>query len=191
MNAKQCLFLRLTTLICKFFEISLGSSIVGFPKGRDTATFRDKGTEVSSLSQDKGTTERAQNLARGQDSLSKSWTGQDTGQSIFFCQNPGRDGISCFFLFQNILSCFRTSFNCFRTSFSFFFFFGESDFVPGQKSLSQDFFSCICPGTKGQRDKELFLSRDKGTTGRPILDCPGTSFGTSCPLKTLLYTNQV
>ena len=99
MNAKQCLFLRLTTLICKFFEISLGSSIVGFPKGRDSATFRDKGTEVSSLSQDKGTTERAQNLARGQDSLSKSWTGQDTGQSIFFCQNPGRDEISCFFLF--------------------------------------------------------------------------------------------
>ena len=68
MNAKQCLFLRLTTLICKFFEISLGSSIVGFPKGRDSATFRDKGTEVSSLSQDKGTAGQAKNLAKGRDS---------------------------------------------------------------------------------------------------------------------------
>ena len=175
MNAKQCLFLRLTTLICKFFEISLGSSIVGFPKGRDSATFRDKGTEVSSLSQDKGTTERAQNLARGQDSLSKSWTGQDTGQSIFFCQNPGRDGISCFFLFQNILSCFRTSFNCFRTSFSFFFFFGKvilsrdrkvchrifsPAFVPGQRDNgTRNYF---CPGTKGQRDVQFWI-----VPGRP------------------------
>ena len=85
-----------------------------------------------------------------------------------------------------VFSCFRTSFpvlehllTVLERLFPFFFFFWESDFVPGQKSLSQDFFSCICPGTKGQRDKELFLSRDKGTTGRPILDCPGTSFGTS------------
>ena len=39
--------------------------------------------------------------------------------------------------------------------------------VPGQKSLSRDFCSCPCPGTKGHRDKKISLSRDKGTTGRP------------------------
>ena len=37
-----------------------------FPAGRDSATFWDKGTEVSSLSRDKGTTGGAQNLAMGQ-----------------------------------------------------------------------------------------------------------------------------
>ena len=41
-------------------------------------------------------------------------------------------------------------------------------FVPGQRSLSRDICSCPCPGTKGQRDKKNFLSRDKGTTGRPV-----------------------
>ena len=40
---------------------------LGFPTGRDSATFRDKGTEISSLSQDKGTTGQAQNLAKGRD----------------------------------------------------------------------------------------------------------------------------
>ena len=33
-----------------------------------------------------------------------------------------------------------------------------------------------CPGTKGQWDKEIFLSRDKGPTGVHLFpDCPGTS----------------
>ena len=40
-----------------------------FPMGRDSATFRDKGTEVPSLSRDKGTTGQAQNLAKGRDGL--------------------------------------------------------------------------------------------------------------------------
>ena len=35
--------------------------------GRDSATFWDKGTEVPSLSRDKGTTGQAKNLAKGQD----------------------------------------------------------------------------------------------------------------------------
>ena len=35
--------------------------------GWDRATFRDKGTEVSSLYRDKGTTGQAQNLTKGQD----------------------------------------------------------------------------------------------------------------------------
>ena len=34
---------------------------------RDSATFRDKGTGVTSLSRDKGTTGQAQNLAKGRD----------------------------------------------------------------------------------------------------------------------------
>ena len=51
---------------------------VGFPTGRDSATFRDSGTgknflsrdngtEVPSLSRDKGTTGQAPNLATGRD----------------------------------------------------------------------------------------------------------------------------
>ena len=38
---------------------------LGFPTGRDSATFRDNGTEVSSLSRDKGTTGQAKNLTKG------------------------------------------------------------------------------------------------------------------------------
>jgi hypothetical protein len=45
----------------------LGWSWVAFSTGRDSATFRDKGTEVSSLSRDKGTTGQAQNFATGRD----------------------------------------------------------------------------------------------------------------------------
>ena len=40
---------------------------LGFPTGRDCATFRDKGTEEPSLSRDKGTTGQAQNLATGRE----------------------------------------------------------------------------------------------------------------------------
>ena len=42
---------------------------IGFPTGRDSATFRDNGTEVSSLSRDKGTTGQAKNLTEGRDGL--------------------------------------------------------------------------------------------------------------------------
>ena len=44
---------------------------VPFPTGRDSETFRDKakGTEVPLLSRDKGTTGKAQNLAKGRDRL--------------------------------------------------------------------------------------------------------------------------
>ena len=40
---------------------------VGFPTGQDSATFWDNGMEVPLLSRDKGTTEQAQNLAKGRD----------------------------------------------------------------------------------------------------------------------------
>ena len=40
---------------------------LGFPTGRDSATFWDKGIEVPSLSRDKGTTVQAKNLSKGRD----------------------------------------------------------------------------------------------------------------------------
>ena len=77
---------------------------LAFPTGRDSATFRDIGTEVSLLSRDKGTNGTSSKSCHGtgRDSLSKSGTGCGTGQSLFFYQNPGRDRdgtitmISCF-----------------------------------------------------------------------------------------------
>ena len=62
--------------------------------GRDSATFRDKGTEVPSLSWDKGTMEQAQNLATGRDGPGqpvKIWDGTRDGTITIFCQNSGRD----------------------------------------------------------------------------------------------------
>ena len=56
--------------------------IVEFPMVRDSATFRENGT-----------TGQAQNLAMGRDGTAyqNPWDGtwDGTGQSLFFCQNPG------------------------------------------------------------------------------------------------------
>ena len=54
--------------------------VLGFPTGRDSATFWDKGTEVSSLSRDKGTTGQVKNLNKGRDGPGqpKSGTGRGT-----------------------------------------------------------------------------------------------------------------
>ena len=80
--------------------------ILGFPTGRDSATFRDNGTEVSLLSRDKGTMGQAQNLATGRDRpgqslkiLPRAGTGRDslsnsyhgTGRAGTASHNPGRD----------------------------------------------------------------------------------------------------
>ena len=56
--------------------------LLGFPTGRDSATFRDNGTEIYSLSRDKGTTGQAQNFATGRDfdSLSRPVPGRPAGQ---------------------------------------------------------------------------------------------------------------
>ena len=54
-------------------------SQLAFPTGRDSVTFRDKGTEVPSLSRDKGTMGQAKNLAKGQDGPGQHKSG--TGQS--------------------------------------------------------------------------------------------------------------
>ena len=189
--------------------------VLGFPTGRDSTTFRDNGTEISSLSRDKGTTGQAQNFATGRDGtgfwqLVPSRPGTSRGTELrektlikwnFFLWFPVLEHL---FLFWNILFCLRTSFTCFRTSFflfwnAFFLFwnvlflffcsFGKvilSRDGTGQRSLSRDICSCPCPGTKGHRDKNFFLSRDKGTTGRPVPVCPGTSRGTSRPVETLI-----
>ena len=42
---------------------------LGFPTGPNSPTFRDKGTEVPSLTRDKGTTGQAQNITKGRDGL--------------------------------------------------------------------------------------------------------------------------
>ena len=51
---------------------------VAFSTGRDSETFRDNRTEIPSLSQDKGTTGQAKNLAKGRVGLGqpKSGTGR-------------------------------------------------------------------------------------------------------------------
>ena len=65
---------------------------LAFPTGRDSATFRDIGTEVSSLSQDKGTTGRAQNLSMGRDGPGqpvKIWDGTRGGTITIFLSKSG------------------------------------------------------------------------------------------------------
>ena len=54
---------------------------LAFPTGWDRETFWDNGTEVPSLSREKGTTGQAKNLAKGRDG-----TGRDS-------QNSGWDGM--------------------------------------------------------------------------------------------------
>ena len=56
--------------------------------------------------------------------------------------------------------------------------FFKEEFVPAHMLLP--------PGTKGHQDKNFVLSRDKGTTGRPVLVCPGLSRGTFRPVETLI-----
>ena len=77
---------------------------LGFPTGRDSTTFWDNGTEVSSLSRDKGTTEQAQNwesdFVPGRPGTEKfvpgflllplSWDKGTLGQENFFVPSCGR-----------------------------------------------------------------------------------------------------
>ena len=59
---------------------------LGFPTGWDSATFRDNGTEVPSLSRGKGTTGQAKNLAKGRAGTAKIRDGPGRDS-----KNPGRD----------------------------------------------------------------------------------------------------
>ena len=101
-------------------------------------------------------------------------------------QDGTRDGIGNTFFFP-IISCHRTSFpvlectfsvleclSCFRTSFSVLEFPFLQGLFPvffcgGEVILSQVFCFCPCSRTKGQQDKEIFLSRDVQFLGNPNL----------------------
>ena len=52
---------------------------VAFPRGRESATFWDKGKEVSSLSRDRGTSGQAKNLSKGRDGPGKPKFGMGRG----------------------------------------------------------------------------------------------------------------
>jgi hypothetical protein len=91
-----------------FYRRSSTSTIfgfaVGFPIRQYSANFWDKGTEVPSLSRDKGTMGQTKNLAKGQDEPEKpkfgmGWTGiaklwdgtwDKTGQSRKECSKTGK-----------------------------------------------------------------------------------------------------
>ena len=60
--------------------------------GRDNATFRDKGTEIPSLSRDKETTGQAQNLATGRAGKACQNLGRDVGQDNHYFSVKIRDG---------------------------------------------------------------------------------------------------
>jgi hypothetical protein len=66
--------------------------ILGFPTGRDIANFWDKGTEVPSLSRDKGTTVQAQNLATGRAGTAYRNPGRDVGRDNHYFSVKIRDG---------------------------------------------------------------------------------------------------
>ena len=68
--------------------------IVEFLMGRDSATLRDKDTEVPSLSRDKGTTGQAQNLVTGRARTGQSVKIRDGTITIFLSKSEtgqGRD----------------------------------------------------------------------------------------------------
>ena len=62
---------------------------LAFPMGRDSATFWDKGTEVPSLSRDKGTTGQTKNLAEGRDGPGRARTAKIRDGTGRDNQNPG------------------------------------------------------------------------------------------------------
>ena len=69
-------------------EVFWQASNLVFPAERDGATFRDKGTEVPSLSQDKGTKGPTKILPRdgtGQDSQNSGWNGLGQPKSGMGC----------------------------------------------------------------------------------------------------------
>ena len=74
-------------IICILLHIPKKFTLVAFPTGRDSETFRDNGTEVPSLSRDKGTTGQAKNLAKGRDG-----SGQPKSDTEWAGTAKNRDG---------------------------------------------------------------------------------------------------
>ena len=157
--------------------------------GRDSITFRDNGTEVSSLSRDKGTTGQAQNLATGRDGPG------------FFETVPSRPGTSRGTKLPSILHIYAVFREKFQKKIQKKKFqkknFKKKIFLANfghflailSRGTSRD--RGFCPGTfapalvPGQRDSgtgKTFLSRDKGTTGQGNFFVPGQrDNGTSRP----------
>ena len=162
-------------IICLNVSAVLGFGLdieLGFPTGRDSATFWDQGTEVSSLSRDKGTTGQAQNLATGRDGM-----GFLTGCPVPSWNVP-RDKITlkfgqfCCFLKKKIKNFFFLNLWFFFSIFAFFLtIFSQFSYwtcpgtsrdrgvcpgiftpvlVQGQRDIGTRKY--FCPGTKGQRD---------------------------------------
>ena len=100
--------------------------ILVFPTWQDSATFWDKGTEVPLLTQDKGKTGWAQNLAKGRDGPRQPVKTWDVGRDNHHFFVKIRDGtwtgkLLIFFQWFPVLQHlfhFRRYFSCFRTSFS-------------------------------------------------------------------------
>ena len=119
----------LQTLRLKSPGMKIGIEIyglkLGFPTERDSATFRDKGTEVHSLSRDKGS-KSCHGTGRARTAYKNP--GQDAGRDNHYFSDKIWDGmwdrtITNYF---PMISCFRTSFSCFRMSlFCFLFFLGK------------------------------------------------------------------
>ena len=85
---------------------------LGFPMGRESAIFWDKGTKIPSLSRNKGTTGQAQNLATGREGPGQPFKIQDRTRdgtiTIFLSKSgtghgTGRDGPTLFFFFYDFL----------------------------------------------------------------------------------------
>jgi len=71
-----------TSLLAKALKVFKHRTYqLGFPTGRDSATFRDSGTGKTFLSRDKGTTGQAQNLATGRDGPGQLNSGTSRGTS--------------------------------------------------------------------------------------------------------------
>ena len=169
---------------------------LGLPTGQDSATYWNKGTEVSSLSRDKGTMGQAKNLTKGQDrpGQPKFGPGRDS-------QNLGRDGTAKIrdgTQDKTGLSrkgCSKTGRRCSKTENDVLkqekdVLKQEKDVLKQEKEVLKQkiwsfywkFFNSFCPGT----------SRDRGfcpgtfapafvlgqwDTGTRNFFCPGTSHG--------------
>ena len=113
----SCMLTHLKSLINKHVIINEQGLKLGFPTGRDSATFRDKGTEVPSLSRDKGTMEQAQNLATGRDGTAYQNLGPNVGQDNHYFSVKNRDGSGQSLFFPIMISkkfCYALFYHLFK-----------------------------------------------------------------------------
>ena len=163
-------------------------SKLGFPTGRDSATFRDSRTGnffFPSLSRDKGTAGQAQNLATGRDGPGepkfgtgragtakiRAGTRDKTRQSR---RGRSKIGKQCSKTEKVVLKqendVLKQENDVQKQEIWSFFEIFKIHFVPGRPGTEE-----FVPGhlllplsrDKGTLGQEFFLSRDKGTTGRP------------------------